>query len=416
MLTENKKGESQVELPGFADFDLPAEIMHAISDLEYETCTPIQAEIIPKLLEGSDAAGRAQTGTGKTAAFLIAIFTYLLRNPPETNRKPGTPRVLILAPTRELALQIEKEAQTVAKYCEYKLIPIIGGIDYGKQKSSLESDLIDVIVATPGRLLDFKRSRTVDLRKVEILVIDEADRMLDMGFIPDVRNIIYSTPQKGKRQTLLFSATLSPDIMRIADSWMDNPVTVEIDPGQVTVDTIDQIVYITSTADKFVLLYNLIVKNSLKSVIVFGNRRDETESLVRRLRPYGINCALLSGAVSQAKRLRTLEDFRNGKIDILVATDVAGRGIHIDLITHVINFTLPDDPDAYVHRIGRTGRAGELGTSISFACEEDSFAIPAIEEYIGHELKCVRPPEDLLEPPPPVKRNRNNHSRRTDRK
>ena len=390
----------------FHDLNLPSEIMRAIDDLKFQYCTPIQAEILPTTLEGRDAAGRAQTGTGKTAAFLISTFTRLLGAPRSGETRPGTPRVLIIAPTRELVLQIEKEAKELSKYADISTMAVFGGMDYEKQKNRLTGAVIDVVVATPGRLLDFKRRRDIDLGQVEVMIIDEADRMLDMGFIPDVRNIVHSTPHKDKRQTLLFSATLTPDVIRLASQWTTNAVTIEIEPEQVAVDSVDQIVYITTTKDKFGLLYNIISQQQGDSpVIVFGNRRDVTQNLADKLYSYGIECALLSGAVTQSKRLRTLEDFKKGVFRVLVATDVAGRGLHVDDVSHVINYSLPQDPEDYVHRIGRTGRAGAKGTSVSFACEEDSFHIPEIEKYMGRELPCRHPEEELLTlPPKPVRK------------
>ncbi|MBI4776299.1 MAG: ATP-dependent RNA helicase RhlB [Deltaproteobacteria bacterium] len=386
----------------FHDFDLPNPILHAISDLNFEYCTPIQAEILPSTLAGRDASGRAQTGTGKTAAFLISVLTRLLNNPIEGEREPGTPRILILAPTRELVLQISGEARQLAKYCGLNIVSVFGGMDYEKQRKQLGAGPVDIIVATPGRLLDFKRRQDITLKRVEVLIIDEADRMLDMGFIPDVRSIIYSTPTKDKRQTLLFSATLTEEITRLASEWTRNPVKVEIEPEQVAVDTVDQIVYIVTIEKKFALLYNIISRQNLSRVLVFCNRRDEVRRLSETLTRYGINCSELSGDVPQKRRIRRLDEFKSGKIRILVATDVAGRGIHIEGMDHVINFKLPHDAEDYVHRIGRTGRAGASGTSVSFADEEDALYLPAIEKFMGRELNCITPDEEWLTLPETV--------------
>jgi ATP-dependent RNA helicase RhlB len=394
--------EPQEDKVRFHDLDLPLEVLHAIADLGFEYCTPIQAEILPSTLVGMDAFGRAQTGTGKTAAFLITVITRMLRNPLSYKRQAGTPRVLVLAPTRELVMQIAEEACSFCKYTAFSVTTIFGGMDYDKQRRTLSQTTNDIVVATPGRLLDFKRQGDVRLDQVEILIIDEADRMLDMGFIPDVRKIIYGTPQQSNRQTLLFSATLTPEIRRLAASWTKDPVTVEIEPTQVAVDSVDQIVYIVTNKGKHALLYNIITVKKLERVIVFCNRKTETRRLADLFARYNINCAVLSGDVRQQTRVRTLADFKAGKIRVLVATDVAGRGIHIEGMDHVINYTLPRDPEDYVHRIGRTGRAGAAGTSISFADEDDSFAIPAIEELIGHELPCIYPQEEFLAPPPAV--------------
>ena len=275
-------------------------------------------------------------------------------------------------------------------------------MDYSKQRKLLAGVPVDIVVATPGRLLDFSHHRDISLNKVEVLILDEADRMLDMGFIPDVRKIIYCTPPKEKRQTLLFSATLTEAITRLAFSWTSNPVTVEIDPEQVAVNTVDQIIYIVTAKEKFALLLNIIIRQDLKSVLIFCNRRDEVTRLAGMLTQYGINCAELSGDVQQKKRIERLDAFKSGKIRALVATDVAARGIHVEGMDHVVNFTLPHDPEDYVHRIGRTGRAGAAGTSISFADEEDAFYIPAIEEFIDRKLDCIEPEDEWLILPEPI--------------
>ncbi len=396
----------------FHDFDLPNPLLHAISDLGFKYCTPIQAEILPSSLSGKDASGRAQTGTGKTAAFLITVITRMLNNPIQGNRKPGTPRILVLAPTRELVLQISEEARHFSKYTDLQIISVFGGMDYEKQRKQLSAGLVDIVVATPGRLLDFQRRRDITLKKIEVLIIDEADRMLDMGFIPDVRKIIYSTPPKDKRQTLLFSATLTGEIIRLASQWTRNPVSIEIEPEQIAVETVDQVVYIVTSIDKFALLFNIIHRQDLKRVLIFCNRRDEVRRLEKMLTRYGINCSMLSGDIPQKKRIRRLEMFKTGKIRVLVATDVAGRGIHIEGMDHVINFMLPHDPEDYVHRIGRTGRAGATGTSISFADEKDAFYLPAIEAFIEQKLSCIEPKEEWLTMPKPVPERKKTRPRR----
>ncbi len=386
----------------FHDLALPDEIMHAIYDLGFKYCTPIQAESLPQVLTGSDLTGKAQTGTGKSAAFLIAMLTRLLANPLPGKRENGTPRALILAPTRELVHQIEKDAKDLAAHSTIKTAAVFGGMDYEKQRRQLSEQPVDIMVATPGRLLDFVGQQVVRLKKVEILVIDEADRMLDMGFIPDVRRIVHSTPEKSRRQTLFFSATLTDDVMRLAEQWTKDPVNVEIEPEQVTVETVEQKVYMVTVREKFVLLYNLITQERLTRVMIFCNRRDETRRLQEKLTRYGISCSLLSGDVPQKKRMKTLEDFRGGKVRVLVATDVAGRGIHIDGISHVVNFNLPMDAEDYVHRIGRTARAGAAGISISFADEDEAFYLPDIEKFIGRKLECTYPEEELLAKLPPA--------------
>ncbi|QOR38463.1 ATP-dependent RNA helicase RhlB [Billgrantia diversa] len=379
----------------FHDFDLPLPLMRAIHALGFEYCTPIQAEALTHTLLGGDVVGKAQTGTGKTAAFLISIMAYFLEEETPEGQKPGAPRALIVAPTRELALQIEKDAKALARFTDLNVASVVGGMDYQKQREQLGKK-VDILVATPGRLLDFHEKRDADLTQVEVLVLDEADRMLSMGFIPDVKRIIRHTPKKEERQTFLFSATFSHDILNLASQWTHEPAHVEI---EVTVDNkanIDQRVYMVGDDDKARLLVNLLKQENFDRVMVFGNRRDLVRKLEGLLKKADINVAMLSGDVPQNQRIKTLERFREGEVQVLVATDVAGRGIHIEDVSHVINYTLPEDPEDYVHRIGRTGRAGAAGVSISFVGEEDAFSLPEIERYIQDKLPCVHPPEGLL--------------------
>nr|WP_314489191.1 ATP-dependent RNA helicase RhlB [uncultured Pseudomonas sp.] len=384
----------------FHDFKLSPELMHAIHDLGFPYCTPIQAQVLGHTLRGQDAIGRAQTGTGKTAAFLISIIAQLQQTPPPKERYMGEPRALIIAPTRELVVQIAKDAAALTKYSGLNVMTFVGGMDFDKQLKALEARHCDILVATPGRLMDFHQRGEVHLDMVEVMVLDEADRMLDMGFIPQVRQIIRQTPPKVERQTLLFSATFTEDVMNLAKQWTTDPAIVEIEPENVASDTVEQHVYAVAGSDKYKLLYNLVTQNGWSRVMVFANRKDEVRRIEERLVRDGINAAQLSGDVPQHKRIRTLENFREGRVTVLVATDVAGRGIHIDGISHVINFTLPEDPDDYVHRIGRTGRAGANGVSISFAGEDDSYQLPGIEELLGRKIKCEMPPDELLKPVP----------------
>ena len=300
-----------------------------------------------------------------------------------------------MAPTRELALQIEKDAKALARFTSLNVASVVGGMDYQKQRDQLGRK-VDVLVATPGRLLDFHEKRDVDLTQTEVLVLDEADRMLSMGFIPDVKRIVRHTPKAEERQTFLFSATFCQDILNLANQWTHDAAHVEIEVSLENAANIDQRVYLVSDSDKQRLLVNLLNQESMERVIVFGNRRDLVRNLDSELRKAGINVAMLSGDVPQNTRITTLDKFRNGEVDVLVATDVAGRGIHIDDVSHVVNYTLPEDPEDYVHRIGRTGRAGAEGVSISFVGEEDAFALPGIESYIGDKLPCQHPPDGLL--------------------
>ncbi len=390
----------------FHDLDLHPRLMRSIQALGWQYCTPIQGEILPGTLKGKDMAGRAQTGTGKTAAFLISIINHCLKNP-LPKQSVGCPRALIIAPTRELAMQIGADSAGLNRFTGLRTVVLYGGMDYNKQQRELEDDTVDIVVATPGRLLDFANKNVVKLNFTEIMVIDEADRMLDMGFIPDVRRIIYKTPPKERRQTVLFSATLTDEVMRLAAAWMVDPERIDIEPEQVAVDTVEQKVFIVTDDQKFQLLYNIIKQDEPERIIIFTNRRDQAERLSEDLDRYGHKCEMLSGAVTQKKRMRILDDFKAGKVTVLVATDVAGRGIHVEGVSHVVNFNIPENPDDYVHRIGRTGRAGATGQSITFACEMESFELPKIEELLGMELKCTMPPEELFEelpPAPPRKR------------
>ncbi|MYA68265.1 MAG: ATP-dependent RNA helicase RhlB, partial [Gammaproteobacteria bacterium] len=388
-------------LTTFEAFDLRQPLREAIRALGFTHCTPIQAQSLRHTLQGHDVTGKAQTGTGKTAAFLITIINDLLNNPPEGERYLAEPRALIVAPTRELAGQIAADAESLTRYCDLHVVTLVGGEDYGKQHRALDAEPVDIIVATPGRLLDFVSNDNLHLGMIELLVLDEADRMLDMGFIPQVRRIVARTPRKDCRQTLLFSATFPPEIVELADRWALDPVMVEVDPEQVAAEAVEQKVYLVTTADKYHLLYNLLGDPGASRVLVFSNRRDQVRRLADDLFRNGVNCGVLSGEIPQHKRTRTLNQFKSGEIQVLVATDVAGRGLHIEDVTHVINYTLPEEPDDYVHRIGRTGRAGSVGISISFACEEDSFLLPPIEEKLGFKLDCIHPQEAQLQSAPP---------------
>lgn len=384
----------------FHDFDLEPELLHAIADLGFEYCSPIQAQSLPHALKGRDVVGKAQTGTGKTAAFLTAIIDDLGKNPLTDERYAGEARALVIAPTRELVIQIAEDAKDMCKYTDLKVHTLVGGMDYAKQQRRLHDTLVDILVATPGRLLDFCRNRDVFLDQLEVLVIDEADRMLDMGFIPQVRQIVRQAPRCEERQTLFFSATFTEEVRRLVEQWTNDPITIEIEPESVATDTVTQHVYLAATEEKYTLLYNLVQDEEVESVIVFANRRDQCRDLQDKLQRHGIKAGLLSGEIAQNKRVSTLEAFKTGKLKVLVATDVAGRGIHISGISHVVNFTLPEEPEDYVHRIGRTGRAGKLGTSISFACEDDAFLLEPIGKLLGAQLKCEQPPEALLAEPP----------------
>ncbi len=395
----------------FTSFDLDAKLQQAISGIGFEYCTPIQAEALPLTLAGHDLIGQAQTGTGKTAAFLITAIQRMLKSPiPLEERYASEPRILALAPTRELALQIAKDAEELCAHTGHNVVTVLGGMNYDRQRDQLRNEVVDVLVATPGRLIDFLGSQDVFLDQLDILIIDEADRMLDMGFIPDVKRIIRKCTPKEERQTLLFSATFNQDVLNLASMWTRSAEFVEIEPEQKTAERVEQTVYMVSEDDKLKVLVNYIQRPEVTKAIIFANRRDQCRDLEQDLRRQGVSTALLSGEIAQNKRLKTLDRFKDGSIKALVATDVAGRGIHVSGVSHVFNYNLPENAEDYVHRIGRTGRAGEHGVSVSFASEDDAFSLPAIETYISQKLPCTIPEEGLMaelaQPQEPRRRRR----------
>ena len=388
----------------FSDLNLDQKLLDAISKIGFEYCTPIQAETLPWTLACEDLIGQAQTGTGKTAAFLITAIQTLLETPvKESDRYASEPRVLALAPTRELAMQIAKDAEHLCQYTGHNVVTVVGGMNYDKQREQLQNEVVDILVATPGRLIDFLGSQDVYLDQLDILILDEADRMLDMGFIPDVKRIIRKCTPKDERQTLLFSATFNQDVLNLASMWTQNAEFVEIEPEQKTAERVEQTVYLISDDEKLPVLVNYLKRPEVEKAIVFANRRDQCRDLEEDLKNQGVKVSLMSGEIAQNKRLKTLDQFKKGEIQVLVATDVAGRGIHVNGVTHVFNYNLPENAEDYVHRIGRTGRAGQTGVSISFAGEDDAYALPSIETYISQKLKTAIPEEDLtvaMEHPP----------------
>ena len=375
---------------GFETLNLHPQLKQAIDALGFKEMTPIQQKVLKFTLAGHDAIGRAQTGTGKTAAFLVSVINDLLSNPIQTERFRGEPRALILAPTRELALQIESDAKELTKFTDLHVVTLLGGVDFDKQKSQLAKNFVDIIVATPGRLIDLVEQKEVWLDQIEFLVIDEADRLLDMGFIPSVKRIVRFSPRKEQRQTLMFSATFSYDVLNLAQQWLFEPVTVEIEPEKKTNTDVEQRVYMVAKSDKYKLLQEILRDEPIEKVMIFANRRDQVRKLYDHLKRDDYKVVMLSGEIAQDKRLKMLDQFKNGKHNIMIATDVAGRGIHVDGVSHVVNFTLPEQSDDYVHRIGRTGRAGSRGVSISFLSEDDAFYLPEIEKAIGQKLPLTR--------------------------
>lgn len=383
----------------FSDLNLDKRLLDAITAIGFEYCTPIQAETLPWTLACEDLIGQAQTGTGKTAAFLITAIQTLLETPiPDKERFASEPRVLALAPTRELAMQIAKDAEQLCQHTGHNVVTVVGGMNYDKQRDQLQNEIVDILVATPGRLIDFLGSQDVFLDQLDILILDEADRMLDMGFIPDVKRIIRQCTAKEERQTLLFSATFNQDVLNLASMWTKNAEFVEIEPEQKTAERVEQTVYLLGEDEKLQVLVNYLKRPEVEKAIVFANRRDQCRDLEEDLKNQGVKVSLMSGEIAQNKRLRTLDQFKKGNIQVLVATDVAGRGIHVNGVTHVFNYNLPDNAEDYVHRIGRTGRAGSHGVSISLAGEDDSFTLPAIETYINQKLKTEVPDDSLRTP------------------
>lgn len=393
----------------FSEFDLHPDIVKGLGEAGFERLTPIQAKSLPLALEGRDIAGQAQTGTGKTAAFLVAAFQRLLSREPAESRKKSDPRAIILAPTRELAIQIERDADVLGRYCKLKRGLVYGGVDYVKQRSTLEEG-VDVLIGTPGRIIDYHKQGVFSLRHIEVVVLDEADRMFDLGFIKDIRFLFRRMPRPQHRQGFLFSATLNHKVTELAYEHMNEPEYLRIERRQMTADQIEEKVYFPANDEKIRLLVGLLRRAVAKSTMVFINTKAHAERVTSYLLGNDINAALLSGDVPQAKRQKLMQRFKDGDIDVLVATDVAARGLHIPDISHVFNFDLPQDAEDYVHRIGRTARFGAKGEAISFACENYAFALPEIEAYIGHKIPTEPVEEaDLAELKPPLRRKRPPH-------
>ena len=385
----------------FDQLPLPPEVRAGIRDVGFSVCTPIQAKILPLSLTGRDVAGQAQTGTGKTAAFLITIFTRLLER--ATPRRPAAPRSLVIAPTRELVVQIKNDADGLGTHTGLTMQAVYGGVDYRKQRESLTRD-VDVLVGTPGRLIDYFKQRVYDLRAVEVLVIDEADRMFDMGFIKDLRFLLRQCPPVERRQSMLFSATLSHDVMELAYMFMNDAVRVAVNPEQVTAEKVEHHLYHVGLHEKLPLLLGLLKNEGSERTLVFVNMRRTADRLCHALAANGYAAEQITGDIEQRKRLRILEDFREGRLPILVATDVASRGLHIEGVTHVINYDLPLDPEDYVHRVGRTARAGASGKAITLACEDYVEGLEPIEKLIGFKLPHDFPDESMMIPSVPIPR------------
>ncbi|QBQ64640.1 ATP-dependent RNA helicase RhlB [Actinobacillus indolicus] len=385
----------------FIDFPIHDSVLAALDSKGFEFCTPIQAKTLPYTLAGQDIAGQAQTGTGKTLAFLVATFHHLLSH--EIPTQKNQPRALILAPTRELAVQIASDASMLTQYSDLRLALAYGGDGYDKQLQEIERG-VDILIGTTGRVIDYVKQGVINLDKIQVVVLDEADRMFDLGFIKDIRYLMRKCPKPDERLTMLFSATLSHRVRELAFEDMHNAEYVEIEPLQRTGHRIKEELFYPSNEDKMALLLTLMEEEWPDRCIVFANTKHKCEEIWSYLSADGHRVGLLTGDIPQKKRLALLDSFTQGELDILVATDVAARGLHIPDVTHVFNYDLPDDREDYVHRIGRTGRAGESGVSISFACERYAVNLPAIEEYIGHPIPVSQYDSGvLLELPKPSK-------------
>jgi len=384
----------------FESFDLHPDLLSGLHAAGFVRCTPIQALTLPVALAGRDVAGQAQTGTGKTAAFLVATLNRLLTRPAFAERKANDPRAVIIAPTRELAIQIEKDFQGIGRGTGLKSALIYGGVDYDKQRDQLRAG-VDIIIATPGRLLDYYKQHVFTFANVEVMIIDEADRMFDLGFIKDVRFILRRLPERDQRQCLLFSATLSHRVLELAYEHMNEAIKLEVETENVTADRVRQIVYFPATEEKLPLLIGLLSRMDAHRSIVFVNMKVAAEKVARRLERQGFSVGMLSGDVPQKKRQSLLGKFLRGEIEILIATDVAARGLHIPDVSHVFNYDLPQDAEDYVHRIGRTARLGADGDAISFACDMYAQGLPDIETYIGQKIPVGRVDPELLIAPPP---------------
>ena len=380
----------------FSSFDLQPTLLAGLEGAGFTRCTPIQALTLPVALPGGDVAGQAQTGTGKTLAFLVAVANRLLTRPALADRKPEDPRALILAPTRELAIQIHKDAMKFAADTGLRFALVYGGVDYDKQRELLQQG-VDVIIATPGRLIDYvKQHKVVSLHACEICVLDEADRMFDLGFIKDIRFLLRRMPERTTRQTLLFSATLSHRVLELAYEHMNEPQKLVVETESITADRVRQRIYFPADEEKLPLLIGLLSRSEGARTMVFVNTKVFVERVARALEKAGYRVGVLSGDVPQKKRESLLNRFQKGQLEILVATDVAARGLHIDGIKYVYNYDLPFDAEDYVHRIGRTARLGEEGDAISFACERYAMSLPDIEAYIEQKIPVESVTSELL--------------------
>lgn len=379
----------------FDSLALPEPLARGIKDAGFVNCTPIQAETLPLALRGKDVAGQAQTGTGKTAAFLLALYNRLLTEPAPEIGMPNDPRAIIIAPTRELALQIEKDAVVLGKHTGLKLGVVFGGTGYDTQRQML-ADGVDVLVGTPGRIIDYYKQRIYGLDRIQVMVLDEADRMFDLGFIKDIRFVLRRLPSPEKRLSMLFSATLGQRVLELAYEHMNSPELIQIESETVTADRVTQVLYYPSNEEKLPLLIGLLRSKAATRTMVFVNTKRAAERIEAYLIVNGIDAKAISGDVPQRKRMAMLKKFQEGELPVLIGTDVASRGLHIPGVSHVVNYDLPQDCEDYVHRIGRTARAGERGDAISFGCEQYVFSLPDIEKFIGQTIPVESVPREIL--------------------
>jgi len=385
----------------FTDLPLHETLLRGLADAGFEFCTPIQAEALPHALSGKDVAGQAQTGTGKTMAFLLAAYQRLLESPPDENRRKDQPLAMMLAPTRELAIQIEKDAEVIGRHTDLKLGLVYGGTGYDTQRRMLE-DGVDILVGTPGRLIDYYKQGLYKLDALKVLVLDEADRMFDMGFIKDIRYLLRRMPPPEERLGLLFSATLTYRVVELGYEHLNDPVEIKIEAEQVTAERVTEAIYHPSNEEKIPLLIGLLRRHEPQRTVIFVNTKWAAEKVYAWLLGNGFSVGILSGDVPQKKRERLLQAFKDNEVHVLVATDVAARGLHIPEVSHVFNFDLPQDAEDYVHRIGRTARAGATGDAISFACEDTAYNLMDIEQYIGHRIPAEAIVPELLAKPEPA--------------
>ena len=376
----------------FSNLELSRSILRSLKDASFEQCTPIQDRALPLALRDKDIAGQAQTGTGKTAAFLLATFQRLIN---DENKTIKNPRAIIIAPTRELAIQIHKDAVLLSSHLDLKFALIYGGTDYKKQLLAIKSN-VDIIIGTPGRIIDFYKQQAFTLDHIQVMVLDEADRMFDMGFIKDIRFLLRRMPAPEKRLNMLFSATLSFKVTELAYEHMNNPVMIKIEAEAVTSKSINQFAFCPANEQKIPLLFGILNTHKPERCIIFVNTKKAAEQLNSYLEANQYKAVTLSGDVPQEKRQRLLKSFQENKVPIMIATDVAARGLHIPEVSHVINYDLPQDVEDYVHRIGRTARFGASGEAISFICEEYAYSMPDIEDYIGEKVAVKTITKDLL--------------------